>query len=170
MKTDLMQALAKYNNQANRVLLDVVSKLSAEEFSNTPSPSRESAQNLLLHLIVVEAAYYARCRGTEFNFDRNAFTTFRDAKQLASETASDLQSLMDSLTEKDFDREVTASFGDESLHLPMWQMLLHTFMHSARHRGELSILLSQLGHPLPIPDLIVQFVDESGQTWPFERA
>ena len=29
---------------------------------------------------------------------------------------------------------------------------------------------SQLGPPLPIPDLIVQFVDQSGQTWRCERA
>lgn len=170
MKADLLVALARYNNDTNRILLNTVSPLSAEQFSNTPSPSRESVKLLLLHLIVVEAAYYARCHGHTFKFDPNAFPTFREVQEFADKTANDLQSLMDTLGEADFDREVTSSFGDQSLHLPMWQMLLHTFMHSARHRGELSIILSQLGHPLPIPDLIVQFVDQSGQTWPFERA
>jgi uncharacterized damage-inducible protein DinB len=170
MKADLIKALAQYNNHANSILLREASKLTAEEFANTPSPSRESVKTLLLHLFVVEAAYYARCRGDEFDFDLDAAESFHDVQKLAAETAKDLQSLMDSLKEEDFDREVTSTFGDESLHLPMWQMLLHTFMHTARHRGELSIILSQLGHPLPIPDLIVQFVDQSGQTWPFERA
>jgi uncharacterized damage-inducible protein DinB len=169
VRADLLRALAQYNNHTNGILLNVTSKLTAEEFANTPSPSRESVKMLLLHLIVVEAAYYARCRGSQFTFDPDAFTSFRDVQKLAAETAAALQSLMD-LGEEDFDREVTASFGDQSLHLPMWQMLLHTLMHSARHRGELSIILSQLGYPLPIPDLIVQFVDQSGQTWPFERA
>jgi uncharacterized damage-inducible protein DinB len=148
----------------------VASKLTAEEFANTPSPSRESAKALLVHLFVVEAAYYARCQGDEFNFDLDAVRSFHDVQKLATETAKNLQRLMDSLEEEDYDQEVTSTFGDESLHLPMWQMLLHTFMHTARHRGELSIILSQLGYPLPIPDLIVQFVDQSNQTWPFERA
>lgn len=170
MKADLFNALAEYNSRANSILMSVASKLTTEEFANTPSPSRESAKTLLLHLFVVEAAYYARCRGEEFNFDLDAVRSFHDVQQLATETAKNLQRLMDSLKEEDFDREVTSAFGDESLHLPLWQMLLHTFMHTARHRGELSIILSQLGHPLPIPDLIVQFVDQSDQTWPFERA
>jgi uncharacterized damage-inducible protein DinB len=170
MKEDLLKALAQYNNRVNSILMTEASKLTAEEFANTPSPSRESAKTLLLHLFVVEAAYYARCCGDQFDFDLDAVRSFHDVQKLAADTANDLQSLMDSLKEEDFDREVTSSFGDESLHLPMWQMLLHTFMHTARHRGELSIILSQLGHPLPIPDLIVQFVEQSGQTWPFERA
>ncbi len=170
MKADLLRALAQYNNHANGILLNVTSKLTAEEFANTPSPSRESVKMLLLHLIVVEAAYYARCRGSQFPFVPDAFGSFRDVQNLAAETATALQSLMDSGEEEEFDREVTAPFGGQSLHLAMWQMLLHTFMHSARHRGELSIILSQLGYPLPIPDLIVQFVDQSHQIWPFERA
>jgi uncharacterized damage-inducible protein DinB len=165
-----LKALAQYNNDANRILMKAAAQLSAEEFANTPSPSRESVSNLLLHLFIVEAAYYARCRGKALDINRDALATPRDVQRFADEIASDLQSWMDSLTEQDFDREVTATFGDESLHLPLWQMLLHTFMHTARHRGELSIILSQLGYPLPIPDLIVQFVDQSGQTWPFERA
>ena len=167
MRADLLRALAQYNNHTNGILLNVTSKLTAEEFANTPSPSRESVKMLLLHLIVVEAAYYARCRGSQFTFDPDAFSSFRDVQELAAETATALQNLIDL---EDFDREVTGLFGDQSLHFPVWQMLLHTFMHSARHRGELSIILSQLGYPLPIPDLIVQFVDQSGQTWPFERA
>ncbi|MBI3537698.1 MAG: DinB family protein [Chloroflexi bacterium] len=169
MKADMLKALAEYNNHANRILLNAASKLSAEVFANTPSPSRESAKNLLLHLIIVEAAYYARCRGRKFNFDSNADRTFDEIQKFADETAIELQRLMDSLSEDDLASQVTAKFGDQSLHLPLWQMLLHTFMHSARHRGELSIVLSQLGQPLPIPDLIVQFIDQSGQTWPFER-
>lgn len=166
---EILSALARYNIQANHILMNAVSKLTPDEFANTPSPSRETIKDLLLHLIVVEAAYYSRCRGDKFDFDSKVYRTFSDIKGFANRTANDLQKLMDSLTEDDFSKQVTAKFGDESLHLPLWQMLLHTFMHTARHRGELSIILSQLGRPLPIPDLIVQFVDESGQTWPFER-
>ncbi len=169
MKTEFLKALAQYNNQANNILMNAASKLTAEEFANTPSPSRESVKMLLLHLIVVEAAYYARCRGSKFSFDPKAFPAFDTVQDFANATANDLTRLMDSLTEDDYTRRVTTTFGDRLLHFSIWQMLLHAFMHSARHRGELSIILSQLGRPLPIPDLIVQFADQSGQTWPFER-
>lgn len=169
MKADLLRSLAEYNNRANATLMNAASELTPEQFANTPSPSRESAHTLLLHLFVVEAAYYARCRGDKFNFDQDEYASLSDIKKFADATANDLERLMDSLTEYDLERKVTSTLGDQSLQLPIWQMLMHTFMHSARHRGELSIILSQLGHPLPIPDLIVQFVDQSGQSWPFER-
>lgn len=169
MKADMLIALAQYNNHANNILMNTASKLSAEQFANTPSPSRESVKMLLLHLIVVEAAYYARCRGKKFIFDPDAYPTFAEVQDFAGATANDLTSLIGSLKEDDYAREVQGKFGDESLHFPIWQMLLHTFMHSARHRGELSIILPQLGHSVPIPDIIVQFSDASGQDWPFER-
>ncbi len=170
MKADILNALAQYNNHANSILMNAASKLSAEEFANTPSPSRESAKMLLLHLIAVEAAYYTRCRGGKFSFDPKSYPTFDTVQDFAAATAKDLTSLMNSLTEDDYARQVTTTFGDQSLHFTIWQMLLHAFMHTARHRGELSIILSQLGYPLPIPDIIVQFADQSHQTWPFERA
>lgn len=169
MKADIIKALAQYNNRANKILLDAASKLSDEQFANTPSPSRESVKMLLLHLIMVEAAYYARCRGETPHFNPDAYQTFSAVQDFANATANELTRLTNSLTEKDYARQVTSKFGEESLYFPMWQMLLHTLMHTARHRGELSIILSQLGHPLPIPDIIVQFADASGQDWPFER-
>ena len=170
MKADLLTALADYNNYSNGVVLAVAAQLSEDEFANTPSPSRESIRNLLLHLLVVEAAYIARCRGSKFSFDSDAYPSFADIRQFAARTADELKRLADSVTEDDLAREMQLPFGDQILHFPLWQMLLHTFMHSARHRGELSIILSQLGHPLPIQDLIVQFTEQSGQVWPFERA
>lgn len=169
MTTHLLRSLAEYNNHANRVLLNAASRLTPEQFENTSSPSRESIRALLVHLFIVEKAYYARCRGDQLNTNSDGFSTFSAIKSFAESTANDMHSLISSAIESDFDREITATFGEQTLHLPMWQMLLHTFMHTARHRGELSILLSQVGQPLPIPDLIVQYVDESGQVWPFER-
>jgi len=169
MNANAITALADYNNYCNGVVLNVAAQLSEAEFSNTPSPSRESIKILLRHLLVVEAAYTARCRGDPFSFDSASHETFAEIQRFGMQTANDLKRLVAALTEDDLAREVQAPFGDQSLHFPLWQMLLHTFMHSARHRGELSIILSQLGHPLPIQDLIVQFTEASGQTWHFER-
>jgi uncharacterized damage-inducible protein DinB len=45
-------------------------------------------------------------------------------------------------------------------------LLAQAFVHSTHHRGELSIVLSHLGHPLPTLDIIIPFVTWSGQKWP----
>ena len=47
--------------------------------------------------------------------------------------------------------------------LAQYNSYANNFMHSAQHGGELSILLSALGYPLPIDDIIVRFTEERGQ-------
>jgi len=51
------------------------------------------------------------------------------------------------------------------LTLPRWQMLAQSLLQSIHHRGELSIVMTQLGYPLPTLDPIIQFIKESGQVW-----
>ena len=45
--------------------------------------------------------------------------------------------------------------------------LLALYIYNSIHRrGELSIVLSGLGHPLPTLDIILHFFAQSGQEWP----
>jgi uncharacterized damage-inducible protein DinB len=50
--------------------------------------------------------------------------------------------------------------------LPLWLLLMQAFVHSTLHRGELSIVLSNFGHPLPTLDIIIPFIEWNGQIWP----
>ncbi len=68
--------------------------------------------------------------------------------------------------EEELQRELDVTIRGEPVHLPVWQLLLQAFIHAVHHRGELSILLSQIDHPLPTLDIILHFVEESGQDWP----
>lgn len=43
---------------------------------------------------------------------------------------------------------------------------MQAFVQSTHPRGELSIVLSQLGQSLPTLDIIIPFVTDSGQVWP----
>jgi uncharacterized damage-inducible protein DinB len=45
-------------------------------------------------------------------------------------------------------------------------LMLQSLIHSVHHRGELSIVMTGLGHPLPTLDIILHFARESGQPWP----
>ena len=59
---------------------------------------------------------------------------------------------------------VHLNFGPEmSFNFPVWQIVLQVYNHSMIHRGELSILLTELGHPLPNMDILIQFGEQTGQ-------
>ena len=62
-------------------------------------------------------------------------------------------------------QEIIIPIGGQDIKLARWQFLTQSLMHSTHHRGELSIVLTGLGHPLPTLDIIIEFVQESGQQW-----
>src|ERR1051325_850644 len=51
------------------------------------------------------------------------------------------------------------SRGGNSYRRPLWQALVHMSHHSGYHRGQLTTMLRQLGHPAPSTDLIGWFAN-----------
>jgi len=49
--------------------------------------------------------------------------------------------------------------------LARWQMLTQSLIHSVHHHGELSIVMTGLGYPLPTLDPILKYIRDSGQVW-----
>ena len=77
------------------------------------------------------------------------------------------RSFIEGQTDESLQREMDVQFGEFGFHLPLWQFLTENFVHAMIHRGELSVFLTQLGHPLPDMDILVPFIKDSGQEWPF---
>lgn len=165
----VFSALARQNAYANDMLFQEASKLSLEELIGTKSPSRNSAYQLLVHLLAAEGNYWGQiCGERRRNVNQVAATSITEIVSVAAEHNEGFLKFVTSLTDDDFGRAVTFEFSNGSrLVYPVWQLLTQTYLHSMQHRGELSILLSELGHPLPIDDIIVRFTEESGQPWPF---
>nr|MBP9041735.1 hypothetical protein [Anaerolineaceae bacterium] len=61
--------------------------------------------------------------------------------------------------------EITVQIGAGRFTLPRWQLLAQSLIHSIHHRGELSIVMTELGYPLPTLDPILKYVNDSGQVW-----
>lgn len=155
--------LCAYNAYANRLVMNVVQCLSAAELARPVSPSHESVQKLMEHMLGLEATFLARCQGTSPDWpDSPALAALIRYWGEVEQTTHDF---ITGLTEDDLAREVRP-FSQQTLHFPVWQLLLQIFMHSAHHRGELSVVLTELGHPLPTLDIILHFVEQSGQVWP----
>ena len=155
-------ALCSYNAYANQLMFEVVQRLSADELTRPASPSHESVWNMLEHMLTVEAVFLARCRGTAP--DRPDLPTLADLLRYWAEVDQAAHDFIAAQTEDDLHREVVP-FRTQPLHFPVWQLLLQAMLHSAHHRGELSIVLTELGYPLPTLDIIIHFAQQSGQVW-----
>ena len=165
MNRDGLLALYTYNAYANHLVLDGLAQLSEDEFArDESSPSHSSIRGLLLHLLECEAWFLAICRGR--TLEEPDLPTLADIRRYQSDLLREQQDFIGALTETDLARELTIELGSHPYHFPMWQLLVQAFVHSTHHRGELAILLGQMGHPLPTLDIIIHFAKESGQEWP----
>jgi uncharacterized damage-inducible protein DinB len=166
MDRDLLVALYTYNTYANRLVLDTVDQLSDEEFTRPASPSHESVQMLLLHIIRAETFFLRQSQGQPVPPRPTAAPNLTQIRAYMDQLAQEQETFVRSLTESDLKRKAEYEIGGHSIRLAVWQMLTQAFVHSTHHRGELSIVLSGLGYPLPTLDIIIPFVTQSGQEWP----
>ncbi len=165
---DMMGVIARQDVYANQIVLREASRIDPVILEASASPSRGSVFGLLIHLIGVEVNYLGQILGGDNVLSDPARTSIAALAVAADAHYARLLGYVDGLTDVELARAVPFRFSTGAvLQFTAWQLLTQLFMHSAQHRGELSILLSELGQPLPIDDIIVRFADESGQAWPF---
>ncbi len=167
MDRDILLALYAYNAHANRLVLETAARLTDDEFSRQSSPSHQSVRTLLVHMIGSEAFFLKLCQGQPLPASPDVPPTLAEIQGYTSQLPGEQESFLRSSDEAGLEREITFQMGGQTLHLPVWQLLVQAFVHSTHHRGELSIVLSHLGHPLPTLDIIIPFVTWSGQKWPW---
>lgn len=164
MNIDGLVTLSKYNAYANGLVLDTVEHASAEELTKETSPSHGSVFKLLRHIFGVEAYFLSVCR--DLAPGRETPSTLTELRHAWADLETARLDFIASLTEPDLARTYPVRFCDPPLQYTISQMLLQSLLHSVHHRGELSIVLTGLGHPLPTLDIILQFTAESDQHWP----
>lgn len=167
LNRDSLLALYDYNAYANHLTLGVAKELTEEEFTRKVSPSRESVRGLLQHMLGVEASYVAMSEGQELGFKLEDVMSLDRIQYHWERTEQRQQTLLKSLGDADVEKQVQVQLIDHSFQFPLWQLLTQAFVHSTHHRGELSIVLTELGHPLPTLDIIIHFAKQSGQEWPW---
>ena len=166
MQPNLLLELYEYNQYANRVVLETAGKLRLTDLYRESSPSHGSVFGLLAHMLAVETGYLANCRGELFKFERP--TTLEDLAQRWETLAEGQLAYLAELKESQLVEVVPARIGSQDFQFPRWQLMAQALIHSTHHRGELSIILTEIGQPLPVLDIIIPFAEESGQPWPWK--
>lgn len=162
--------LHHYNEYANELLLKTAAELDETAFTSQSSPSHGTVQALLTHMLTVEFYFLARSEGKPIN-PKNApdkTLSLTEITTAFTQVAEERQKYLTWVTDEKLLEIIELPIHGTLFKLPRWQPLTQSLVHSAHHRGELSIVMTGLGHPLPTLDPILQFVKESGQQWPWD--
>ena len=163
-----LSSLYNYNAYANELLFQTITPLSDHQLDQESSPSLENVRTLLIHTFAVEKFFLYTCLDSPYKLDPDEYQNINELISQWKSLAKEQIHFIDSQGPDDLLRDVEIKIRQHKFCLPAWQLLTQALVHSIHHRGELSIVLSKLGHPLPTMDPILLFVRQSGQEWPWE--
>lgn len=161
--------LHHYSDHANGLVLKTAAAMDESALTAQSSPSHGSVLALLTHMLTTEFFFLARSEGKPVS-PKAAPDKTLSLPEIASafgQVSAERQKYLDWVSEERLQETIEIPIGGQQFKLARWQLLAQSLIHSAHHRGELSIVMTGLGHPLPTLDPIIPFINESGQHWPW---
>lgn len=163
-----LRELFEYNYWARDRQLEACATLSQEEFQRSLGNSFSSVRDTLAHLVGAEWVWLERWRGRS----PQALPAAEEFAALAAIAAlwltveQGMREYLAGLNEEELARPLTyVNFSRQTWTYPLWRALLHLMNHQTYHRGQVTMMLRQLGkHAAPV-DLLV--ADDEGL---FDRA
>jgi uncharacterized damage-inducible protein DinB len=147
MNVKSLRTVFEYNRWANRQLLQAAGELSAEELDRDLRGSFSSIQGTLRHLLWGERSWLGFWRERSFESD------------LSPTDFPDLPSILESWVALEQEQGTFfRGLDDEKLGAPwpvdedayvLWELIQHAFNHSTHHRGQVVLMLRQLGKTPP---------------------
>ena len=140
--------LYDYSCWANRLLLSVSARLSAEQFTRNVAGSYGSVRTTFVHVLSAEWGWLERCGGLHRG-DRlqpEQFATLDQLVEAWSRVEAHMRAFLDGLGDDDLQFTIEFALGPGPRQSrPMGDILLHALIHAAHHRGQVALLLRELG-------------------------
>lgn len=163
------QMFANYNRWANGRVYDACGDLSDEEYRADKGAFFGSAHHTLNHLLVADRIWMKRITGS--GEAPNALDTvlFEDFEALRQARITEDRRLIDFAEQLD-DEQLARPFTYRPVSNPvpitqsLAPVLTHVFNHQTHHRGQVHAILTTLGKPSLVLDLI-HFLRSEGQAW-----
>ena len=158
---ELFQLLSKYNAQTNAQMMGILEKLPAEQLTKDVGSFYGSILGLLNHILVTDVAWLKRfCNQfpelAQINAKLPEFTMkgWKDIiwpslavlKPIRTAVDEAIQQACELLTEKQ-DTEILLykNWDGKEMQKPSWLVLLHMFNHQTHNRGQIAVILDQMG-------------------------
>src|SRR5262249_39764739 len=150
-----VRLLFEYDRWANNRIFELAAALTPPQFTRDLGGSFRSVQDVLLHMVgsawawltywkekdPTDAFLMDLFKQSDAHFRPGNFPTLAAAQAKWIEIEKSLTEFVDALTEEQFDRKFPV--GDTSISLR--HLLQHLANHSTYHRGQVAMMLRQLG-------------------------
>lgn len=157
--------LYDYSYWANEKLFPVIERLTDDAFTRPVAGSYGSVRNTLVHLVSTEWGWMERCGGpargprlqpSDFPTPGRVVATWR-------EVAEAMRGYLETLTDADLAEDVTYPGAGGALRtMPRGALLHHAANHAVHHRGQVVLLLRELGHAPGNVDLLFYHAERLG--------
>ena len=117
--------LCKYNNYANRIVLDAAAALTEEQFTKDFGISMGSVQKTLQHMLEGERYFMNLYRGEPFAGVE--MPVLAEVRGYWGDTGEVYQAFIEGKTDDDLRAEMDVKFGEYDFHIPLWQLLAENF-------------------------------------------
>ena len=160
MNLAYLQTLLDYHYWARDIILDAVTDVPREKFTQPVDSSFKSLRDTVAHIYAADWIWYTRWIGQSptslIAYDQfpNATSIRTVWKELEGKVRPFVDGLGEAGINKPFDYKLLSGAPDTA---PFWQMLAHVVNHGAYHRGQVTTLLRQLGAPPPKPTDMIAF-------------
>ena len=162
MDTDDIRTLYDFNTWANRRVVAMARRLNLQEFTKDLGTSYRSVQGTLVHILWGEWLWLRRWQSES---PRQVFAAEEFSDWMALECRwSALEQEQNVFLENLTDARLSMRVSYDNLQGVRWEyslaeMMQHLVNHSSYHRGQVAVLLRQLGQKPLTTDFLV-FLDE----------
>jgi uncharacterized damage-inducible protein DinB len=143
-----LRALYDYGYWANGKLLNAVSQLTPEQFTQSVVGSYGSVRNTLVHVLSAEWGWLDRCGGQR----RGPALVASDYPTVASlidrwrQVEGQVRAFLANLNDEDLNRTIEFSLGNGPKYaMRLGELMQHGAIHGIHHRGQVALLLRALG-------------------------
>ena len=155
---DAMRLQVAHNRWINRHLHEICDQLSDDERKRDLGAFFGSIHGTFNHLLLVDRLWMGRLTDQPFHVNSLAqelYTDWEELKRERARAAADLKRFVHSLDEKALDRPVSyRNTRGRQRAFSVGTILTHLFHHQTHHRGQITVLIGQLGHDFGETDLI----------------
>ena len=169
MTPEDVRLLYEFNSWANRRMLEACAALSESQFTQHIEASFPSARETVVHICAAEWIWLERWKGrspvkSEWDeFARN-FTGLQSVRDYWAGLEAKQREFVAGLTPESLARPHEIRTLDGTLYTqPLWQMMQHLANHSTYHRGQVTMMLRQLGAKPVGTDLITFYRQRAAQ-------
>lgn len=160
-----LEGLYDYGYWANRKLLQAVSPLTPEQFTQAVAGSYGSIRNTLVHVLSAEWGWLSRCGGPERGpaLKPTDYPTVESVVHTWGKVEVHVRAFLSKLKDEDLVRPTEyLNPRGEKRSMPLGEMMQHAANHGVHHRGQVALLLRLLGQVPGDFDLIYYYAERRG--------